>query len=125
MESKRTHVKKIRERVAKRKASFEKRERLRLFIENLSTEKFCEILDGLPSMFRIELTSTREDFAGYWEKRIIDGNTVWYKDGRFLPSSFFFPFREKFFDIIDKQKDTYYRFGGKWRAIRGIRISDV
>lgn len=120
MESKRIDFKKMRERMAKRKASAKEK----LFILNLSKEKFCEILDDLAPMFRFELLNTCEDFDGYWEKIILDGKTVWRKGEEVLPSSSFFPFRKEVFDAIDKERNIYYKVGRNWRSIRGIKISD-
>lgn len=113
-------LKEMRERMAKRKASAEKK----LFIINLTKEKFCEILDDLAPMFRFELLNICEDFDGYWEKKIFDGKTVWRKDEEVLPSSSFFPFRKEVFDAIDKERNFYYKVGRNWRSIRGIKISD-
>ena len=120
MESKRIDLKNMRERIAKRKASVEKK----LFIINLTKENFCEILDDLAPMFRFELLNTCEDFDGYWEKKILDGKTVWRKGEEVLPSSSFFPFRKEVFDAIDKERNIYYKVGRNWRSIRGIKISD-
>ncbi len=72
-------IKKMTGRIAKRKASVEKK----LFIINLTKEKFCEILNNLAPMFRFELINICEDFDGYWEKKILDGKTVWRKDSGF------------------------------------------
>jgi hypothetical protein len=44
MDPKRIDLEKMREQITKRK----------LVIENLSREEFCEILDGLPAMFRFK-----------------------------------------------------------------------
>jgi hypothetical protein len=55
MESKRIDLKEMREQMAGRKASAERKRRL--FIKNLSRENFCEILDSLTPMFRFRLTN--------------------------------------------------------------------
>jgi len=122
MESKTIDLKEMRERMAKRKASAD--EKRKLFIENLSRKKFCEILDDLAPMFRFELMNICEDFDGYWEKIILGGKTVWRKGEEVLPSSSFFPFRKEVFDAIDKERNIYYKVGRNWRSIRGIKISD-
>lgn len=121
MESKRIDLKNMIEPLAKRKASAE--EKRKLFIENLSAEKFCEILDGLPSMFRFKLTNVRDDFNGYWEKTILDGKTAWRKDDRVLLSQFLFTFREEVCDAIDREIGVYYKAKRNWEGIRKILFS--
>lgn len=106
----------------KRKASAE--EKRNLFIENLSRETFCEILEGLPSMFRFKLTNVRDDFDGYWEKTILDGKTAWRKDDRVLLSQFLFTFREEICDAIDREIGVYYKAKRNWEGIRKILFSD-
>jgi len=61
-------LKKMRERIAKWRESDERR--IRLFIENLSTENFCRVLDSLPLKFKFQLTNISEEFDGNWEKTI-------------------------------------------------------
>jgi len=122
MESQRNNLKKMRERLAKRKASAE--EKRKLFIENLSRENFCEILDGLPSMFRFKLTNIRDDFDGYWEKTILDGKTAWRKDDRILLSQFLFTFRKEVCDAIDREIGVYYKAKRNWEGIRKILFND-
>ena len=121
MESKRIDLKKMTERIAKRKASPE--EERKLFIKNLSREKFCEILDGLPSTFRLKLRNVRDDFDGYWEKTILDGKTAWRKDDRVLLSQFLFAFREEVCDAIDREIGVYYKTERNWEGIRKILFS--
>jgi len=105
MESKKIGIKETRERLAKRKPSPERRRQL--FVEHLSSEKFCEILDGFPPMFRIELTNIREDFDGYWEKTIVNGKTAWQKGDRVLLSQSLFPFKKEVCDAIDREIGVY------------------
>jgi hypothetical protein len=122
MESKRIDLKNMREQIARRKTSAETKRKL--FIENLSREKFCEILDRLPSMFRFGLTNIREDFDGYWEKTIVDGKTAWQKDDRVLLSQFLFPFKKEVCDAIDREIDVYYKAKRNWQVIRKILFND-
>jgi len=122
MESKRIDLKNMREQMTRRKASAEGKRKL--FIENLSREKFCEILDSLPSMFRFKLTNIRDDFDGYWEKTILDGKTAWGKDDRVLLSQFLFTFREEVCDAIDREIGVYYKAKRNWEGIRKILFSD-
>jgi len=112
----------MREHMVKRKASPEKERKL--FIENLSREKFCKILDGLPSTFRFKLTNVRDDFDGYWEKTILDGKTAWRKDDKVLLSQFLFAFREEVCVAIDREIGAYYKAKRNWEGIRKILFSD-
>jgi hypothetical protein len=111
----------MREQMVKRKASPEKERKL--FIENLSREKFCKILDGLPSTFRFKLTNVRDDFDGYWEKTIFDGKTAWRKDDKVLLSQFLFAFREEVCVAIDREIGAYYKAKRNWEGIRKILFS--
>ena len=84
-----------------RKASVETRRKL--FIETLSREKFYAILDGLPSMFRLELKNIREDFDGDWERTILDGQTAWQKGDKILLNPELFLFKEEVIDAIERK----------------------
>jgi len=101
-----------------RKASAEARGKL--FIENLSRENFCEILDRLALMFRFELINIREGFDGYWEKTIVNGKTAWRKDDRVLLSQFLFPFKKEVFDAIEGEIGVYHKDKINWQTIRKI-----
>jgi DNA-directed RNA polymerase subunit RPC12/RpoP len=113
---------KMKERIPKRKVSAERKRKF--FIENLSRQKFCEMLDALPSMFRFELRNIREDFDGYWQKAILDGKTAWQKGERVLLSQFLFPFKREVCDAIDREIGVYYKNRRGWQAIRKILFND-
>jgi hypothetical protein len=115
-------LKKMRERIAKRRESDERR--IKLFIENLSTENFCGVLDSLPLKFKFKLTNISEEFDGNWEKTIFEDKTQWNKDGKFLLSSSFYKFRDKVFDEILKEKGGYYKVKRSWQRLIPILISD-
>jgi len=81
--------------------------------------KFCGILYDLPINFRFRLTNVGRGFDGYWTKTVLDGETVWKKDGKILFSSSFFLLRKKVFEAIEKKgwplQQLY--FPGKRRRI--------
>jgi len=118
MEPKRISLKEMRERITKRKVFAERKRNL--FIEELSRDKFCEMLDALPSTFGFELRNIREDFDGYWQKTILDEKTAWQKDDRVLLSQFLFPFKMEVCDAIDREIGVYYKNRRDWEAIRKI-----
>lgn len=106
----------IRERITKRRIPEEAKRRL--FIANLNREKFCEILDSLPSTFGFELRNICEDFDGYWQKTVQDGKTAWRKDDRVLLSQYLFPFKEEVCDALDREIGVYCKSKRDWQAIR-------
>ena len=137
MGSKRIDLKKMREQIARRKTSAE--EKRKLLIENLSEEKFCEILDILPFGFEFKLSNISEDADGSWIKERIfpekeyfrqnepksgrpwESHYGWHNltNDRHCSSASLFSFKDKVVDAIYKEGafSDYYKIQKKWQAL--------
>ena len=107
MESKRIDLKEMREMLGKRKAGAERK--TNLFLESLSRENYCELLDSLPISYILKLKNIREDIDGDWERTILDGQTAWQKGDRILLNQDLFPFKKEVIRTIEGRERNFFK----------------
>jgi predicted DNA-binding protein YlxM (UPF0122 family) len=80
-------------------------------IKNLTIEKFCQILDGLPLDFKIELQGK------VLSKILMNGKTAWQIDDRVLLNPILFAFKKEIFDAIESKGYSLRNLYFGWVAL--------